>query len=243
MLRLELINIIYSNAFGHKKTVCSDLSLHLSPGKMVMLAGRNGSGKSSLLRSIAGLQELATGKIWIDGKDIYNLDVSEIAAYVSIMFSTPPEMPDSTVLEVAMTSMQRYMDPLKLKFDKLENEIMEKLDDCGVAEFAGRKFISLSDGEKQKVMLARCLAQRSDVILLDEPLAFLDYPSRIEMLKLIQKLATENHKTIIFSSHDLDISLAYCDALLMLKENGEWKYYEDANEIKKIKPESLFLSN
>ncbi|MBS3913234.1 MAG: ABC transporter ATP-binding protein [Bacteroidetes bacterium] len=243
MLQLQNVGISYQPASGQAKVVCADLSLTLVPGKLYMLAGRNGSGKSSLLRCIAGLQEPLVGSIFFRDRNIYQAEPQEVSEWISILFSTPPEMPDSSVIEVVLTSMQRNFRWFQSDFTGETEKIRKLLAVCGVGEMADRRFSSLSDGEKQKVMLARSLAQESPMMLLDEPLAFLDYPSRLEMLQQLKKLCEEYQKTILFSSHDLDISLGVCDALILLKSNGNWQYSDDKNWIGSIEPESLFLEN
>jgi iron complex transport system ATP-binding protein len=242
---LEIINLNvgYATRSGERVAVCDHLSLALASGSLTMLAGRNGSGKSSLLRNLAGLQLPQKGEVRIENVRIATAEAPVVAGLVSIMFSTPPNMDVSTVGDVVLTSMQRNFTPFKTDFSEEWRKVRECLEICGVAPFAQRRFESLSDGEKQKVMLARSLAQDTPVLLLDEPLAFLDYPSRREMLSLLRKLSSENGKTIVYSSHDLDISLGYCDNLLLLEGNGYWKFYNQSTDIRSLKPESLFMSN
>lgn len=231
----------YAARTGAQVRVCEHLSLALGGGSLTMLAGRNGSGKSSLLRNLAGLQMPQKGEVRIQNVQVATAEAPVVAGLVSVMFSTPPNMDISTVGEVVLTSMQRNFTPFKTDFSVEWNKVNECLEICGVAHFAARRFESLSDGEKQKVMLARSLAQDTPVLLLDEPLAFLDYPSRREMLALLRRLSSENGKTIIYSSHDLDISLGYCDNLLLLEGDGKWKFYNQTTDIRSLKPESLFM--
>ncbi|MCC7297420.1 MAG: ATP-binding cassette domain-containing protein, partial [Bacteroidia bacterium] len=105
---------------------------------------------------------------------------------------------------------------------------------------ASRYFSSLSDGEKQKIMFSRCLAQDTPVILMDEPLAFLDYPSRVAMLNMLKEIAKSMGKIILFSSHDLEISLPFCNQLLILNADASWKWISDPNEIRNLSPKDIF---
>lgn len=220
--------------------VVDGMHVQIQPGNLVMLAGRNGSGKSSLLRVLAGLQSLASGAVLIGNESIAGKTEPELASLVSIMFSTPPVMELTTAGELVLTAMQRHFSPFKLDFTHEWNLVEKNLRLCGMEDFMHRDFQSLSDGEKQKVMLARCLAQDTPVLLLDEPLAFLDYPSRRDMLNLLHHLAVSENKVIIFSSHDLDISLTACDALLLLRSKGAWTFYSSTEEIRSLDPIELF---
>lgn len=220
--------------------VVSKLEINLLPGNLVMLAGRNGSGKSSLLRVLAGLQQGSSGEVLISGRRLRELDEPAISALVSIMFSTPPAMEMMTAGDLVMTSLQRRLSPFRTNLTPEWAVVDESLKLCGVHDFRDREFSSLSDGEKQKVMLARALAQGTPVVLLDEPLAFLDYPSRREMLNLLHHLAVSENKLIVFSSHDIDISLGACDSLLMLEGNGAWKYLGSQEDLRGLDPMELF---
>jgi iron complex transport system ATP-binding protein len=240
-LEAQNLSIGYLDRKGKPLAVCENLSMQLQSGSLTMLAGRNGSGKSSLLRSLAGLQSPLVGAIHISGLAINGAEPHAVAGLVSIMFSTPPNLGISTVGDVVLTSMQRNFTPFKTDFSMEWEQVRKSLEMCGVSGFIERRFESLSDGEKQKVMLARSLAQDTPVLLLDEPLAFLDYPSRREMLALLRKLAAEQQKTILYSSHDLDISLGYCDNLLLLRGAGRWKFYDQQEAISTLKPEALFM--
>jgi iron complex transport system ATP-binding protein len=136
--------------------------------------------------------------------------------------------------------MSRFLNPWQWNYSDTAEIANQALAQTGAEAFALKQFASLSDGEKQKVMLARCLAQNTPVILLDEPLAFLDYPSRLEMLKLLQKIAKESQKIILFSSHDIEIGLPYADNLLFLKGKGPWYLTQGRQALDAIVPSTLF---
>ena len=239
MLEIRNLEITYNSP--HNIVLAVDgLNIKLVPGTLNMLAGRNGSGKSSLLRVMAGLQSCQKGEVLINGKTIQDLGDPEIANLVSIMFSMPPQLELTLVKEVVLTAMQRHFSPLKMDFTLEWSHVKHCLEICDMLSFANRDFQTLSDGEKQKVMLARSLAQNTPVLLLDEPLAFLDYPSRKGMLSLLKDLAVKENKVILFSSHDLDISLNHCDTLLVLKSQGKWQFYENAAAFNHLDPMDLF---
>lgn len=241
---LETRNLKISYAAGKEDLLVVDgMNVQIQPGNLIMLAGRNGSGKSSLLRVLAGLQQFGSGEVLIGSESITGKTEPELASLVSIMFSTPPVMELTTAGELVLTAMQRHFSPFKLDFTKEWNQVENSMRLCGMEEYMHRDFQSLSDGEKQKVMLARCLAQDTPVLLLDEPLAFLDYPSRRDMLNLLHHLAVSENKIIIFSSHDLDISLTACDALLLLRSRGAWTYYNSTEKIRTLDPMELFVES
>lgn len=239
MLSLQKLTTGYLSGTATSATT-RDLDIGLSQGNLLLLAGRNGSGKSSLLRTIAGLQPSIAGKILYNGKDQSGLTNAERAAEVSIMFSTPPSLEMMTVSEVVQTGMHRFLSPFFNNPRVVNDKIRGALDKAGAGQLLGRYFDSLSDGEKQKIMLARSLAQETPILLLDEPLAFLDYPSRLHMLSQLKEIAQRTQKCILFSSHDLDISLKIADQVLLLLEDGKWEFIEDRNEVKTLKPERIF---
>lgn len=218
----------------------ANLHLKLEPGTVTLLAGTNGAGKSSLLRTLAGLQEAVSGVVAY-AEHVIRANAAETnAQVVSIMFSTPPTLEYSLVQEVVLSGMSRFLNPWDWDYSDTAEIANQALAKTGAEAFALKQFAALSDGEKQKVMLARCLAQNTPVILLDEPLAFLDYPSRLDMLQLLQRIAHETNKTILFSSHDIEIALPYSDNLLFLKGKGPWYFTQGREAMDAIVPSTLF---
>lgn len=238
MLKVENLQCGYRN--GTVKAVINPLNFSSAAGEMLLLAGRNGIGKSTLLRTLSGLQAPLSGLVEIEGKNIATLPPGQCASLVSVLFSTPPELAMTSCGEVVLAAMQRNFSIFQHNFDAENAVVKNCLEQTEMGAFYDRDFASLSDGEKQKVMLARCLAQGTPVLVLDEPLAFLDYPSRRKMLQLLQNICKQQNKIIIYSSHDLDISLQFCDRMLLLQDNGEWALHQDAAAIKNLDPVLLF---
>ena len=145
------------------------------------------------------------------------------------MLPTPPSIELMTCIEIVLSGQQRFMKPWTISSSYQETQVMKYFELCQITHLAQKNFAQLSDGEKQKVMLARCLAQETPIILLDEPMAFLDYPSRKHFLSLIKKIAQTQQKTIIVSTHDIDISLPFANQILAFSEN-QWHYFVDARE-------------
>ena len=213
-----------------EKTLHAQLDFSLSSGEIMLLVGRNGVGKSVLLRTLAGMQAPLMGSVEIQGQAINTLSESQRAACVSMVLATPPQDLRLSVLEVVLSGRFRFASSIKGYQREDESIARTWLNKMGLEDWSDRLFLSLSDGEKQKVMLARCWAQDTPLLLLDEPLAFLDYPSRKEFLELLTSLCREHGKAAIYSSHDLSLSLQHCSSVLHLKRQGH-AYYSDPSEL------------
>ena len=201
------------------KTIASDINVTLSEGDIIALIGPNGAGKSTLFKTFSTHIKPVGGKIELFGKDLMSYSPKERARLLGIVLT---ERPDDMFLKVFdVVAAGRY--PYTGMFGKLneddEKEIKVSLELVGVNHLADRVFNTLSDGEKQKVMIAKAIAQNTPIIMLDEPTAFLDYPSKIELFSLLKKLAKEQKKAILFSSHDLELLLRYTDNLWIMAKN------------------------
>ena len=201
------------------KTVVSDINVTLNEGDIIALVGPNGAGKSTLFKTFSTHIKPVSGKIELFGKDLALYSPKEHAKLLGIVLT---ERPDDMFLKVFdVVAAGRY--PYTGMFGKLtendENEIKASLELVGINHLIDRVFNTLSDGEKQKVMIAKAIAQNTPIIMLDEPTAFLDYPSKIELFSLLKKLAKEQKKAILFSSHDLELLLRYTDNLWIIAKN------------------------
>ncbi|MBO7529577.1 MAG: ABC transporter ATP-binding protein [Bacteroidales bacterium] len=202
-----------------KKTVVFDINVTLNEGDIIALVGPNGAGKSTLFKTFSTHIKPVGGKIELFGKDLMSYTPKERAKMLGIVLT---ERPDDMFLKVSdVVAAGRY--PYTGMFGKLnendEKEIKVSLELVGVNNLTDRVFNTLSDGEKQKVMIAKAIAQNTPVIMLDEPTAFLDYPSKIELFSLLKKLAKEQKKAILFSSHDLELLLRYTDNIWIIAKN------------------------
>lgn len=201
------------------KAVVSDINVTLNEGDIIALIGPNGAGKSTLFKTFSTHIKPLGGKIELFGKDINLYSNNERAKMLGIVLT---ERPDDMFLKVYdVVAAGRY--PYTGMFGKLsendEKEIKASLELVGVNNLIDRVFNTLSDGEKQKVMIAKAIAQNTPIIMLDEPTAFLDYPSKIELFSLLKKLAKEQKKAILFSSHDLELLLRYTDNIWIIAKN------------------------
>lgn len=187
---------------------------------LTCLIGRNGTGKSTLLRTIACLQPAISGLVNIGGHDTARLTPDEIAHTLSIVLTKRPYADNLTVGETVALGRIPYTGfwgILSANDKAIVNVAMERV---GIAHMANRRICTLSDGETQRVMIAKSLAQQTPVILLDEPTAFLDFPSKIDLLLLLRRLAHEENKTIILSTHDIETALHAADCLWLLNNDG-----------------------
>ena len=210
----------------------------LGPG-LILLIGPNGVGKSVLLKTICGLMPPISGEVHINQINIHQTSPEIRASLSSILLATPPQLEHLSVYDMVMSGRQRFLQGWSDPTEKDVSEVLKAIKKTGVSDIQQKNFAELSDGIKQKVMLARCLAQDSQIILLDEPLAFLDYPSRTTFLKLLHQLAKTENKCIIYSSHDLHLSLKFCDQVMALTQT-EFLYFRNPSDInlKDIFPET-----
>lgn len=182
------------------------------------------------LKTICGLLPPISGEVHINQTNIHLTSPEIRASLSSILIATPPQIEHLSVYDMVMSGRQRFLQGWSNPTQKDVSEVLKAIEKTGVTDIQLKNFAELSDGIKQKVMLARCLAQDSQLILLDEPLAFLDYPSRTTFLKLLHQLAKTENKCIIYSSHDLHLSLQYCDQVMALTQT-EFLYYRKPSDI------------
>ena len=205
-------------------------------GMLTCLIGANGAGKSTLLRTIAGFQLPLEGTVLLGGDDVRALSPRQRAERMAVVLTDRPDVMCTTVWEMVATGRAPFTGFWGRLSGKDRNIVTRSLRLVGIEWMADRTVASLSDGERQKVMIAKALAQQTSVILLDEPTAFLDYPSRVEVMQLLLNIAHEEHKTVLLSTHDLDLALQTADRIwLFEKERGEKKEEEEGKEERKEK--------
>ena len=200
-------------------------------GMLTCLIGANGAGKSTLLRTIAGFQLPLEGTVLLGGDDVRALSPRQRAERMAVVLTDRPDVMCTTVWEMVATGRAPFTGFWGRLSGKDRNIVTRSLRLVGIEWMADRTVASLSDGERQKVMIAKALAQQTPVVLLDEPTAFLDYPSRVEVMQLLLNIAHEEHKTVLLSTHDLDLALQTADRLwLFERERGEKKEEEEGKE-------------
>lgn len=210
MLCCENLNVGYS-----KKIVLKDVCLLIPSGSMTVLIGANGSGKSTLLRTLAGIQAPLSGDIYIDGKQLSQYNLKQLSGLRAVVDTNRHGGGALTVYEAVSTGLNASVSRLGYLSSACKDSVYKAMETVGIDLFADRYMATLSDGERQKVMIARALAQDSPVIFLDEPTAFLDVAARIEVMDLLRRLC-ENGKTIILSTHDIAPAVSRADYLVVV---------------------------
>jgi iron complex transport system ATP-binding protein len=219
-LSTSLLSIGYTAPRQPPKVVLDDITVALNAGELVCLIGPNGAGKSTLMRTLAGMQPPLSGAIKIQGEDLSALSPRDLAQRLSIVLT---ERVDVGILSAyALVALGRfpYTDWSGTLTPADEAVVRWAIQAVGAVDLAARNVGELSDGERQKIMIARALAQEPAVMLLDEPTAFLDLPRRAEMMQLLRRLARETGRAILLSTHDLDLALHNADRMWLLPKGG-----------------------
>lgn len=215
---------------GHR--VVEDISLSLPCGRLVCLLGPNGAGKSTLLRTLCGFQPPIAGTVTISGSDITTMSAAEVARLVSVVLTDRPLTPSLTATEMVGMGRAPYTGFWGRLSDDDRRLVSEAMQTVGIDSLATRRMGQLSDGERQKVMIAKALAQHTPVIVLDEPTAFLDYPSKVAVMKTLARLAHDEGKTILMSTHDLELAAQLGDELMEIENKHIRKI--TADEVSRI---------
>lgn len=206
------------------KLIADRLDLSLSRGDMTLLLGANGRGKSTLLRTLSGAQPALAGEVSIAGKSLADTTAADMARLISLVYTDRTHAGHLTAAELVALGRQPYTG----FFGRLSADdrriVDESLDTVGMLQFSHRYVSTLSDGERQKIMLARALAQQTPVILLDEPTSFLDIASRIETMQMLHDLAADHGKAILLSTHDITEALPLATHAWLLVENDSSNY-------------------
>lgn len=212
MIQLDLINL----SAGYDSPLVREANATLMGGELIALLGRNGAGKSTLLRHISGLLPLMDGEVRVNRQSIHKMSVRERARLISVVSTRKSRVPQLTAREVVGLGRSPYTNRMGRLRAEDRRVVDRALALVGMSDFAERFVHQLSDGENQRIMIARALAQDTPVILLDEPTAFLDLPNRYDLALLLHKLSREQEKIILFSTHDLDIAFQLCDRIMLI---------------------------
>lgn len=206
---------------GTTVTLLSGLNLNLEAGTLVALLGMNGAGKSTLLRAITGDTQPLAGTLYYGGRNVKEMSLMERARFMGLVSTDRIAAGGLTVTELVEMGRQPHTGFLG-RLSKQDHEIVaQAIESVGMTHKADSYTASLSDGERQKCMIARALAQETPVIVLDEPTAFLDVASRIETMQLLADLAHNQGKAVLLSSHDMSQSLLKADRLWLITHDRE----------------------
>ena len=230
------LTIGYQNTRGGDPTIIQrNLSFSLHAGEMVCMLGPNGCGKSTLLRTLAGLQEAVSSEKGVQSSE-YGVQSNENT--IALVLTERLSMENTTVHDVVALGRYPYTSFLGGLSAEDEQVISQALADVGLAEDSNTFFNDHSDGEKQRVLIAKAIAQQTPIILLDEPTAHLDLPNRIKILQLLRRLAHEQGKTILISTHELELAIQLADRILLMSEGGI-----ELDEAQKLRAKGAFTQS
>lgn len=198
------------------RAICPPLAVTLREGQLCCLLGPNGAGKSTLLRTLAGFQPALAGERWLDDTDADRCTAAELSRLVGVVLTERVDMQNLTVEQLVALGRSPYTNFWGRLTPHDHEAVAHALHLTGIAPLRHRQVSTLSDGERQKAMIAKALAQGTPIILLDEPTAFLDFPSKADALLLLRRLCREMGKTVLLSTHDIDLALQTADCLWLM---------------------------
>lgn len=233
-INISNLSIGYGN-----KSIVQDINISSKEDKLIALIGRNGKGKSTLLKTIVGLLPPLCGEILFNDKEITTITDLERAELISIVLSTNSTIDNITVKDFVAYGRYPYTNWLGINTSKDSDIINNAIELCGISDLTNRYYSELSDGEKQKVNIARAIAQDTPFIILDEPTAHLDLINKVEILKLLKELSSKHNKMIIISTHQIEMALQLCDEIWTL-ENDQLEVNTPKGLIESNKLEELF---
>ncbi len=211
MITLRDISLAYGD-----RTLMENGSAEFAAGELTALVGRNGAGKSTLLRAITAIEPPKSGEVLLDGMNAASMPPEAIARTISFVGTEKVRIANLRCEDIVAIGRAPYTNWIG-RMQAVDRRIVaDALRAVGMEAFATRSIDTLSDGECQRIMIARALAQQTPIIVLDEPSAFLDIPTRFEICRLLQRLAHDEGKCILFSTHDLDAAMPVCDSIAVI---------------------------
>ncbi|WP_143965810.1 ABC transporter ATP-binding protein [Gordonia zhaorongruii] len=224
MSGLELRDLTVGYTGRRGRTVAAGLTASADTGRLTALIGPNGAGKSTLLRTVCGLQKPLAGSAHLaDGTVIGSLRAAELARRIAVVTTDPVDPGRLTAHAVVALGRTPYLSPTGRLSAADRARTADSLSAVRASHLAGRQFHDLSDGERQRVLAARALAQEPELLVLDEPTSHLDAPSRVEFLDLLQSLAREQNIAVLMSSHDLELVMRLSDEVWLLQADGRMR--------------------
>ena len=209
-------------SIGYKKkneiqVVASGINIEVNEGELVAVIGINGAGKSTLLKTLSGIQQAIKGQVFISKNKLSETDPSQLSKNISLVLTEQLISKNLSVMELVALGRQPYTNWIGRLTRKDLKKVMHAIKLVDIGDIKDKKCHELSDGQFQKVLIARALAQDTSLIILDEPTTHLDLYHKAYVLKLLQQLSRETNKAIIFASHEINLALQLCDKILILK--------------------------
>ena len=202
------------------KVIDADIHLKLQQGELIGLVGANGIGKSTLLKTFCGILPQLHGEILIENKTVESYTQEELSKKMSVVLTELPTSKQLTVQELVSLGRHPYTNWIGKLTEEDINKVQSAIEITHIKDIAHRKCYELSDGQLQKVMIARAIAQDTPLIILDEPTTHLDVHYKAYILKLLKRLTFELKKTILFSTHEIDFAIQVCDKMMVMKKDG-----------------------
>ena len=224
--KLQDLSIGYRVKNHNTRVVASGISASIKRGELTCLLGANGVGKSTLLRTLSAFQPALGGEIFIYNPLTFHLSPltsysdKELSRVIGVVLTEKPDIRNMSVRELVALGRSPYTGFWGTLHDDDWQVVDEAIEAVGISSLSQRMIHTLSDGERQKVMIGKALAQQTPVIFLDEPTAFLDFPSKVEMMQSLRRLAQERQKTIFLSTHDFELALQVADTLWLMEKTG-----------------------
>lgn len=215
LLQTENTSIGYSNK-KTTQTIASNINLSFKAGKLIALIGENGIGKSTLLRTLTGIQKPLSGSVFLNGKNIHEQTPSELSKSLSVVLTEKLPPSNLTVFELVALGRQPYTNWLGTLSDDDYSHIHNAINLTQISHLSDKKHYEISDGQLQKVLIARALAQDTPLIILDEPTTHLDLLHKVALFKLLKNLTRETGKCILFSTHDIDMAIQLSDEMVVM---------------------------
>lgn len=205
-----------------KIIIAENINASIAQGEFICLLGPNGAGKTTLMRTIAGFIPALSGNIYINDKDISTIKQNEMSKLLGVVLTEKPNVSSMSVEQLIGLGRSPYTGFWGRINNDDKKTIEKAIEETGIVNLKSRLVDTLSDGERQKVMIAKALAQSTPIILLDEPTAFLDFPSKADTMRLLARLAHEKDKCILQSTHDLNMALTLADKIWLLDRTQEF---------------------
>ncbi len=230
-------------SIGYKNTtVANNLSFNALSGELMGIVGVNGIGKSTLLRTLGKIQPALSGTVSIENKALDSFNTAALAAEISVVLTEPIASKNLTAQELIALGRHPYTNWIGTLTEQDKSKITHAIQMLELEDLIGKKCYELSDGQLQRVLIARALAQDTSIILLDEPTTHLDLYHKVQILKLLKTITADTKKTILFTSHEIELVLQLCDKMLLLNAHGS--SYGTPNElIEKGAFDNLFPSD